>query len=1134
MMQDSLIDFVADNQLAGFRLHKLQIYNWGTFNGKVWALELNGRNTLLTGDIGSGKSTLVDAITTLLVPANKVSYNKAAGAVAKERSLRSYVMGYYRATKSELGTKQEGLRSHNDYSVILGTFYNEGFDQWVTLAQVFWLKDGQNTPAKFYVVAEKQLNIVQDFANFGADIKDLRKQLRQQEFLEVFDNYKPYASIFRRKFGIKNEQALELFHQTVSMKQVGNLTEFVREHMLENSSSAERVDNLIHHFNDLDGAYQLVLKSKQQITLLQPLIVDAKRFSNLETKKERWQQLRGALVGFFSSQKSLLLKKRQVKLTGQMLQAEQKIASLQQLKTKQDNERDDLKQDILEQGGDRLNRLQQQINDATVKKQQCQSKNQDYSRLLQELELLAVTNQDDFNQRSAQISQLLIDLETRETEIADLLSELEFTSREHKIKLKKLYEELTSLKTRKNNIDGKQILIRQELCKAIQVAEDELPFIGELLQVRAEQVKWEGAIERILHNFALSLLVPVDLYDKVFAWVEKTKLKGRLVYYRIPQQIKSNADLQVFRNSLVHKLAIKSESQFSDWLQGQLSKRFNYACCENITDFKREKQAVTLQGQVKSANNRHEKDDRRDINDRRFFVLGWSNKQKIAKLEQEITIFRQEINQQQQVISKNKQQQKQLKQHRDITIKLTTFKDFTELNWSYWVQQIATWQQEKRQIEHNNNQLKVLQEQLISLEVARKKSSTELSEQEKQQGGLASELKTCVLDITETKQLLDVEQENDAFNDDLAVLLTEYQQKWQFSPAIQVEHIAGKEKIMRDKIQTEINNNDQKIARLRDKINKQIIDFSNQYKAETIEFLGDIQGLTDYKKLLKQLQKDDLPKFERKFKEQLNKNTINQISSFNINLKKQQKLIAERIAQINLSLAKIDYNPNRYIRLELAVNPDVEIKGFYQELNACLDGTLTDSAESYSEAKFLQVKQLIDKFKGRDGLLDLDRKWTAKVTDVRNFFLFSASERWRADDVEHEHYSDSSGKSGGQKEKLAYTVLAASLSYQFGLEFGEIKSRSFRFVVIDEAFGRGSDESAHYGLELFKHLNLQLLVVTPKQKIHVIEPFVAHVGFVNSLEGKESQLRTLSIEEHLAEKAKQQKLQAKIKTQRPA
>ena len=139
---------------------------------------------------------------------------------------------------------------------------------------------------------------------------------------------------------------------------------------------------------------------------------------------------------------------------------------------------------------------------------------------------------------------------------------------------------------------------------------------------------------------------------------------------------------------------------------------------------------------------------------------------------------------------------------------------------------------------------------------------------------------------------------------------------------------------------------------------------------------------------------------------------------------------------------------------------------------------------------------------------------------MRNWFVFAASERWREDDSEHEHYSDSGGKSGGQKEKLAYTILAASLAYQFGLEWGAVRSRTFRFVVIDEAFGRGSDESAQYGLRLFAQLNLQLLIVTPLQKIHIIEPFVSSVGFVHNEEGRDSKLRNLSIEEYRAEKAR--------------
>lgn len=62
------LDFLADDSRVGFRLQRLEVLNWGTFDRRVWRYELNGRNGLLTGDIGSGKSTLVDAVTTLLVP----------------------------------------------------------------------------------------------------------------------------------------------------------------------------------------------------------------------------------------------------------------------------------------------------------------------------------------------------------------------------------------------------------------------------------------------------------------------------------------------------------------------------------------------------------------------------------------------------------------------------------------------------------------------------------------------------------------------------------------------------------------------------------------------------------------------------------------------------------------------------------------------------------------------------------------------------------------------------------------------------------------------------------------------------------------------------------------------------------
>lgn len=128
----SQLDFAEPALLerAGFRLHHFEVLNWGTFHARVWKLHPGGDNLLLTGDIGSGKSTLVDAITTLLVPAQKISYNKAAGADAHERSLRTYVLGHYKSERGDTGSaaRAVALRDQNTYAVILGVFYNEGYD----------------------------------------------------------------------------------------------------------------------------------------------------------------------------------------------------------------------------------------------------------------------------------------------------------------------------------------------------------------------------------------------------------------------------------------------------------------------------------------------------------------------------------------------------------------------------------------------------------------------------------------------------------------------------------------------------------------------------------------------------------------------------------------------------------------------------------------------------------------------------------------------------------------------------------------------------------------------------------------------------------------------------------------------
>jgi uncharacterized protein YPO0396 len=1110
------LDFVDDDSRVGFRLQRLEVLNWGTFDKRVWRYELDGRNGLLTGDIGSGKSTLVDAITTLLVPAHRVAYNKAAGADSRERSLRSYVLGHYKSERNELtGTARPvALRDASSYSVILGVFRNEGYDQAVTLAQVFWLKDPQGQPARMFVAAERELSIAEDFSGFGSDIAALRKKLRASG-CELHDSFPPYGAWFRRRFGIEHEQALELFHQTVSMKSVGNLTDFVRNHMLEPFDVGSRIEALIRHFDDLDRAHQAVLEARRQVELLTPLVEDGHRHRALVAEIQGWRSGRDALRPYFARLKGGLLERRLALLSEDAARLE---AQIERLHAQRENERTEigrLERALRDNGGDRLEEMAADIRRLETEKTQRQQKADRHATLLGQIDEPApaddaafIAQQQGIAERAESLRERIADLDNREREE-------DFAFRKAREEHAALSVEIESLQQRKSNIDAAQVRVRETLCAALSIDEEALPFAGELIQVRDDERDWEGAAERLLHGFGLALMVPDEHYKAVSDWVDRQHLGARLVYFHVRAR-KAAQGSGLHSQSLVRKLVIKPDSPHYEWLEQELRHRFDVACCDTGEQFRREARAITRSGQIKDPSGRHEKDDRSRIGDRSRYVLGWSNAGKLRTLRDQRERVEASLAASGQRIAEIQQARKTLQGRLETLARLEEFRHFSDIDWTSLARQIAVLVEERARLEAASNAVQELSRQLQAAQARLRDIEDKRAEALGRRGEVKSKREAANELLEQSSAIWQAAPLSDADIERLEAWRAEALGEHQLS----VESCDNREQELRKWLQDRIDLEDKRLSRLTERIVNAMRGFNEAYKTLTLEIDVSLAALGEYERLLAGLKSDDLPRFEARFKELLNVNTINEIANFNAQLARERETIKERVEFINQSLEAIDYNPGRYIRLVAQTNPDPETRDFQQDLRACTEGALTGSVdEQYSEAKFLQVKNIIDRFRGREGLADSDRRWTAKVTDVRNWFQFAASERWRADGVEHEHYSDSGGKSGGQKEKLAYTVLAASLAYQFGLEWGAVRSRSFRFVVIDEAFGRGSDESAQYGLRLFRQLNLQLLIVTPLQKIHIIEPFVSSVGFVHNEGGRDSRLRCLSIDEYRAQKA---------------
>lgn len=1102
----------SEMTLVGYRLHRLEVLNWGTFDSKVWSLKLDGNNGLLTGDIGSGKSTLVDAVTTLLLPSHRIAYNKAAGAESKERSLRTYVLGHYKSERNEEGGKAKpvALRKPGQYSVVLGIFRNQGFEETTTLAQVFWFKDPHGQPERFYICADRELSISSDFGHVGPDMAQLRKRLRSTDGIEVYDTFPPYAAAFRRRFQVLSEQAWELFHQTVSMKSVGSLTDFVREHMLEEPQVDDRVADLLENFEDLTASHAAVAKAKDQVSRLEPLVADCDLYERQSAEAHFLKSCRDHLKAYFSAHKCKLLDVRINDLAGELEKLNGRIERRLEQKAYELQAVQHLKSAVSEEGGDRLEQLDLELGVQRTELAKRRERARIYAEKIESLDAAMPTDETAFETLHIQFDAMREDVLEQEVNLQNRWVELSVDFRKLMDEHRKLETEITSLRRRPSNIPDFYIQLRARLTEAVGIVPDDVPFAGELLQVHSNEQAWEGALERLLHGFALSLLVREDHYPQV----SETHLSGRLVYLRTLPTWKRQPSEVIQQDSAIRKIEIKANPKFSSWLQTELRDRFDYLCLENHEEFQRATRALSISGQIKESSVRHVKDDRRQLNDRSQYVLGWSSESKIAALEVSKATLQTQMQQMADGLAELERKRKAAGEKKETIASLSGFRSFDELDWRACEQIIARLQEEKQRLESTSDKLAELRGQLLDAEKMLAATEDSLIKLRGEMAKVEVRIESAGSLKKQTEALLATAEE------DVRVRIDEVHVSLIDNAVLTVESCDGQEHVVRNEFQRRIDAEAKQQERLKDRILLSMEKFRTAYPLETLDFDAAVEAQGEYRKFLEQLRFHDLPRFEQRFREELKKNTIHRIALFHAKLQEQSEEIQTRIQQINDSLVEIEYNRDRYIELIQQHTFLPEVRQFREDLRACIDNEVHGSADDqYAEAKFEQVKSILDRLRGRPEFASDDRRWRTLVTDVRNWFQFSASEKWREDDREYEHYSDSSGKSGGQKEKLAYTILAASLAYQFGLEWFEDRSRPFRFVVIDEAFGRGSDESAEFGLKLFRKLNLQLMIVTPLQKTHVIEPYVASVAFVENRSGKSSTLLNVSIQEHRRQKA---------------
>jgi uncharacterized protein YPO0396 len=1073
-----------------FRMARLQVYNWGTFSD-LHDVPVSERGFLIVGRSGAGKSTLLDAFSALLVPPRWIDFNAAAreaDRTGRDRNLVSYIRGAWAAqsdaASGEYATRY--LRSGTTWSA-LALSYRNTLGQEIVLVQVFWIRgnaNGNTDVKRHYLIFERPFEL-RELGDFGSNNFDVRKL--KQAFPEAYarDEFRPYCERFCRLLGIESEMALRLLHKTQSAKNLGDLNVFLRDFMLDKPETFEVADRLVSEFGELNAAHQAVVTAREQVQTLAPARERSLQMQALQLQRNGLDELRAGMNSYRERRRIGLLTEGIAALA---VEAEGLAGQMGGHQKTLENRRAmlrDLEQQRRDAGGDRIEHLEHEKTAHEAQRAERMRRRKQALDACVRLgwtlpgtpqgfaEILGAARQEIDNWSSADLAQEpLLVLDRARTEAA--------------AKSAAVAEEIVSLRRQPSNIPAPMIALRREIAGAIGVAESALPFVGELIEVKPDQAPWRGAAERVLHGFALSILVDEEHYGALVSHINEVNLGRRLVYYRTVAS-EAPAPRALRASSLVLKLNVK-DSSHAAWLKAELRQRFDYDCVDSIKAFRAApERALTREGQVKHNRSRHEKDDRSSVDARQNWVLGFDNRDKLALYEQEQRVLQAHI-------ADLDVQLKGLRQRAaDSAARVLQCQTLANLQW----QEIDVLPIAER-IDAIERQLHAIREGNAELQQidAHLRQQNELVQQALDRLNKAEVARLTCVDKMEglRQQLAALEQ------DPAIVALTPHQRQGlderyaSLPDPITLRSLDAADRAVGKAITADIEALNREIAQCEKFIEARFATFIGKWRADSDGLDATLAAAADFFGKLARLESDGLPAHEQRFFELLQNQSNQNLAALSTYLNDARKAILERMELVNDSLRQVPFNQgadqSTYLHIQPSDRQLPEVREFKQDIQRALSNAWGDDRES-AETRFVALRRLVDRLASQESE---QRRWREAVLDVRLHVEFVGREI-DMDGNEVEVYRSGAGKSGGQRQKLATTCLAAALRYQLGGSDHGVPI--YAAVVLDEAFDKADNEFTALAMNIFANFGFQMIVATPLKSVMTLEPFIGGACFVD-------------------------------------
>lgn len=1070
-----------------FLLHQLEVFNWGPFGG-LHRAEFHKNGTAIIGPTGSGKTTLVDALMTLLVLHPR--YNLAStGGHESDRTLISYVRGVLGGDGSD--GRAEVARPGKTITGICAT-YQSGAEV-LRLAGLLWT-DGSSSSAeelkRRWIFSQADDQSLEKWLRLLHEdgLRDLMRTGRETAKLRIFDSKGAYLAHIRKFFDV-GENAFTLLNRAAGLKQLNSIDEIFRDLVLDDRSAFDRALEVASEFDNLAGIHAELETARRQQASLVPVAEEHRKLEKSRSKLMNLESLRRIVPIWYAIAGERLWNQFLKQIATDTENAESRLKVAREKEADCQGRVETLRERYLELGGNVIGELQRTIKAQEERVYDRKKNADDYRRMTKLLGL----NEELSEAALVRNQALLVEnqektLQQRNKKEAETLTALS-QQREVETKATEIETSLRRVRERPgSNIPLQFQDFRSELARQLETPESNLPFLAELVEVKGEDSAWRGAIERAIGSERLRILVPEDRLHIALRWINH---RDNRLHVRLQRASPEDQPRQFFTDSFAHKLNFKQHLLLPTAKLLLASRDLH--CVDSADTLQNTEHGLTVEGMMSGSRGKFEKQDQRRLNE--GWMTGFDNKDQLESLANELAALREQIASYESESKKHGFELSQLNNQLTMIDQLMKL-DFATIDLPGAESDLA---RSKERIES-----------LLDPKSDASQAKTQYDSENKKLEEIRNEITNCSNEVAVLKDRTAqananrnrvVERRGQGLTTEETALA---EKELPIESNIKAEALNDAERIATHVVEEELNEQQRRVA---------------EHEKRTVRYMGDarhadtgaladtgteLADIDDYLERLRVLNEEALPEKLSRFIDYLNRSSDQGVTQLLAGIAEEVDVIEQRISELNQTLVKVDFRSGRYLQLQPQRIKHERLRTLENSMRDLRSAALKDDQ---GESHYKALRELVEIL--RNAGQNNRQQGSQALLDPRYRLQFFVVEVDRQTGARSQPRTGSQSGSGGEKELMASHILTASLSY--ALCPAEATCPLYATVILDEAFSKSSPSAAGRIIEALRIFRLHPIFVTPNKEIGLLKQHTRRVICVQRPK-KEASLVSISWE----------------------